>query len=332
MKILAPASSADEAKALISAGAEEIYCGLHPAAWRKKYGGEAWLNRRGPGTANISSLGDLERLAGEAHRRGVPVYLTMNLPFYLPGQYPELISLAGEVTGRCGIDALIIGDPGLIYAVKDALSGVPVHVSSLAAVLNSASASFFRDLGASRIIFPRYMDPGDMGLIMDRAGRQLEYEAFVLNDGCVFEEGLCHVSHAFGGAFCHHPWSSGLVREEAGRVKNNVIREPFEAHMRDCREWLWYVRNCGGNYGPGGYPLGMCGLCALPGLKGLGLNSLKIVGREAPLPKKTASVRLVKKVMEMVNSGEKPDSVRAGAKKTRGTPGLCNSGYMCYYR
>lgn len=331
MKILAPANSAAEAAALIGAGAGEIYCGLQPSAWNKRHGEEVWLNRRGPGAANTGSQGELKELVKTAHSLGVPVFLTMNMPFYPPGLYSEIVDLAREAAGECGADALIVADPGLVIAFREAGINAGIHISSLAAVLNSASADFFRGLGAGRIIFPRYMDLEELRLIIAKTGPEMEYEVFILNDGCVFEEGYCHVSHAFGGAFCHQTWRYRLVKTDEGEICPPK-RESFDRHLADYRRWTWFIRNCGGGFGPGGFPLGMCGLCALPELHGLGVCSLKIVGREAPLAKKTASVRLVRRVLDMVEAGENEKSVKAKARRIRGTPDLCGSGYMCYYR
>ncbi len=329
MKITAPVTSAVEAARLISCGAGELYCGLHPGAWRKNYGNDVWANRRGPGVANITDLSAMNDVVKTAHRQGVPVFLTLNLPFYPPELYPEIVSMAGEVVAGCGVDALIIGDPGLMLAIKEAMPGVDIHVSSLAAVLNSSAASFFRDLGVTRIIFPRYMVPGDIKTIIDIVGRGIEYEVFILNDGCVFEEGYCQVNHAFGGAFCHRPW----LYELQGRENISVFeKDSFRRHMSDYMNLLWFIKNCGGHPGPGGYPLGMCGICALPELKDAGVVSLKIVGRESPVSKKRKSVKLVKKALEYLDTHSDADQFRAMVKKTRNTPSLCSSGLMCYFR
>ncbi|MHB8156741.1 MAG: peptidase U32 family protein [Desulfocucumaceae bacterium] len=330
MKILAPVCSSREVLSLISAGAGELYCGIHPGSWRKNSHQDLWVNRRGPGAANIGSFAELGEITGIAHSHKVPVFLTLNLPFYPPGQYSEIISLVKEATGNYGIDALIIGDPGLIMAIRETSPSVPVHVSSLAAVLNSASVSFFHTLGASRIIFPRYIGLGELANIISKAGVPIEYEVFMLNDGCVFEEGYCNVSHAFGGAFCHLPWSYSPV--ETSPPGDYPRTEPFNKHLRDYHYWLACVKNFNGQPGPGGYPLGMCGLCAIPELKAMGVTSLKIVGREAPTGKKTASVRLVKRVLDQIGADCKAEAAKRIAQKIRSTPQLCASGYMCYFK
>ncbi|CAA7600318.1 Peptidase U32 [Acididesulfobacillus acetoxydans] len=336
MKILAPVSSLSEALPLIESGARELYCGLSPAAWGKEHGENIWLNRRGPGKANLADSEELEKIVALAHRKETKVFLTMNQPGYVKALYPDLISFVRD-TLSIGVDALIMADPGLIRRVKEKEPAAVIHVSSLASVLNSSSIGFFRSLGAQRIIFPRYLDLQVLHKMIEASERDLEFEVFILNDGCVFEEGFCHVSHAFGGAFCHNPaWSYKLREISAGG--NKVSRLPaggetFQQNVDEYKRWLWLgIKNFGGFPGPGGYPLGMCGLCALPALQALGIASLKIVGREASLRKKAAGVKLVRKTLDLLEAGCSESELRERAKELKGVPGLCRSGYMCYYR
>ena len=343
MKILAPVNSVHEAEILVNLGAEELYCGLSPGAWRKGQGQEFWLNRRGPGKANLESLEELKELVSVAHSAGSQVFLTLNQPGYAPELYDEILTTVRQAQEYCGVDAFIVADPGLIRLLKEVLPAVVIHVSSLATVLNSAAVSFFSKLGVKRIIFPRYIEMETMKSIIERGGDHLEYEAFILNDGCVFEEGYCHVSHAFGGAFCHNPaWAYKPIKikkdgsNDQNRLREGLLRvnkETFEVHLDEYRRWLWIgIKNLGGMPSPNGYPLGMCGLCALTQLKEIGVASLKIVGREASLKKKVASVKLVKRMLDYIEAGHSPEEVRLQAKIVKGVKGLCESGYMCYYR
>lgn len=343
MKILAPVNSVHEAEVLVDLGAEELYCGLSPGAWRTGNGQEVWLNRRGPGKANIESLEELKELVVVAHKAGSQVFLTLNQPGYAPELYADIVETVRQAQEYCGVDAFIVADPGLIRLLKEALPALVIHVSSLAAVLNSAAVSFFSQLGVKRIIFPRYVELETMRSMIEHGGVHLEYEAFILNDGCVFEEGYCHVSHAFGGAFCHSPaWVykpikiKGEGNDDEHRPRRGLLRvgkETFREHMEEYRRWLWMgIKNFGGMPSPRGYPLGMCGLCALTQLKEMGVVSLKIVGREAPLKKKVASVKLVKQILDYLEAGHSQEEVKRHAKSVKGVKGLCESGYMCYYR
>ncbi|EGW41803.1 U32 family peptidase [Desulfosporosinus sp. OT] len=306
MKILVPVNSVHEAETLVNLGAEELYCGLSPEAWRKSQGQEFWLNRRELGKANVGSLEELKELVVVAHRAGSQVFLTLNQPGYAPELYTDILTTVRQAQEYCGVDAFIVADPGLIRLLKEALPAVVIHVSSLAAVLNSAAVSFFSQLGVKRIIFPRYVQIETMKSIIERGGDHLEYEAFILNDGCVFEEGYCHVSHAFGGAFCHNPawvYKPIKIKEEGNADQKcprerllRVNKETFGEHMDEYRRWLWIgIKNRGEMPGPKGYPLGMCGLCALTQLKEIGVESLKIVGREAPLKKRQQVSSLLRK-------------------------------------
>lgn len=329
MKILAPLNSLKEVSILIERGARELYCGVQPPNLKAK-STNSFVNRRTPTNASIKDLEVLEKVINEAHAKKVKVFLTLNQPTYRPDLFPNILELAKE-TVALGIDALIIGDPGLMSLVKKSLPEAVIHVSSLAGVLNSASVKFFQKLGASRIIFPRYIPLEDLKAIISKIHRPLEYEVFILNDGCVYEESYCHINHAFGGAFCHKNWAYSL--EETNIRQKPENGEFFSRHMADYQNWLLYgIKNGGLIWCHKGLPLGMCGLCALPELYRLGVSSVKIVGRESPLRKKAASVSMVKTILDRVKAGDNEESVQDAAKKLKGTYKICNSKYTCYYR
>ena len=78
-------------------------------------------------------------------------------------------------------------------------------------------------------------------------------------------------------------------------------------------------------------PLGPCGLCAIPELMALGIDSGKIVGREAALFRKIRSVQGVRHVRD-VSEADSPSAAKAAAVELRGDPRGCSGGYSCYYR
>lgn len=326
MKILAPAGSVDEVEMLIGSGAEELYCGLSPREWLEKYSMAVWLNRRGPRSGNLRTFAELRTLVDTAHSAGVPVFLTLNAPYYSAEQHPHLLEFCRRA-GECGVDAFIISDLGLILALRDARIEVPVHVSSVAATLNSSAVEFYRELGVTRIIFPRSLSVQDMQAIVKKSSAYVEFESFVLNDGCVYEEGFCHTTHNVAGAFCTTPWSYEWQADERRQPDPDL-----EGHLADYRRWVWFTNNCGCSNTPKGLPNGPCGLCAIPELAAMGISSIKIVGREANPYRKLASLQLVKAVVERVRTGMSPEQVRELAAGIRETPELCSAGYMCYYR
>ncbi len=308
MKILAPLKNSAEVAPLLRAGAEEFFCGLTPPDWEKLYG-QAWANRRAPLSAGIPDVVDFEKAVALACGR--PIYVALNAPYYPPGGV-EMLAEFGSLLLEKGASALIVADLDLLLALAGAGAASRLHVSSLATCNNPGSAAFFRDLGVSRIILPRHLTLREIEEITVPG---LEFEAFLLNDGCVFEEGLCATTHA-AGTFC-------LGDGEGTEGMNPEILERYAF-------WKWTLNHCGCQTSQG-YPVGPCGLCALPHLLHIGIASFKVVGREASLPRKEKSVELATRALRIANEGGGPEEIRQAVIDLRGAAPMCEGAHLCYY-
>lgn len=326
MKLLAPLRSVDETAPLIQSGAEELYCGLVPAAWVRTKG-ETWLNRRDPRGANLHGVDELAQVTAIAAEHDVPVFLTLNAHHYGPDDLPFVIEMATRAAGA-GIQAMIVADVGLMLALREA--GVPakLHVSSLGTCTNGEAAAFFHELGADRVVLPRHLSVREIAAIRAASPPELELEAFLLNDGCAFEEGRCLTTHQLG-PICMTPWASEVVPLPGAPAD---LAEKWAQNEKSYRKLLWNLNNCGSSNNEKGLPNGPCGLCALPALQAAGVASLKIVGREASPWRKMASVQLARAVLNRVRAADEAAAVAAKAKALRATPELCETTYMCYYR
>lgn len=307
MKILAPVRSCDEVPPLCAAGAHEFYCGLTPPGWEEAFG-PASVHRRNARAAGVPSLEDLRRIVALADRR--PVFVTLNAPSYPAGAVPRLTEFGWMLVHDVGVAALIVADFELLLALCEQGMASRVHVSSLACCRNPGAAAFYRDLGVSRVILPRHMTLRE---IEETAIPGLECEVFALNDGCAFEEGTCSTTHAFR-PYC---------------IDDRIGRGPARLDER-YEFWKWTLNNCGCQTSRG-YTLGPCGLCALPRLARLGVASLKVVGREASLARKTASVRLAAAALDLAERGARPEDIRGAVVAARGAPELCRDAHLCYY-
>ncbi len=331
MKVLAPISSVDEVEMLAANGAEEFYCGVLPREWIQKFSAGVWMNRRNP-QASLPSYEEFAQLIESAHAHGAPVFIALNAPYYTAEQLPSILEMVLE-TDQLGADAYIVSDIGLMLAIKSRLPDAVIHVSSLAAPTNRFSVDLYRQLGASRIVFPRSLHLDEISEMIEAGGPQLEYEVFILNDGCVYEESFCFTSHNQVGAFCttdnwEFVWSPSNNESQFSEKETAKL----ERHLQQYREFVWYTNSCGCSLSAEGLPLGPCGLCALPRLHAIGVDSLKIVGREASPYRKLASVQLVSEVVKSVRSGMPEQQVKDKAVRIRKTPEKCASGYMCYYK
>jgi collagenase-like PrtC family protease len=69
----------------------------------------------------------------------------------------------------------------------------------------------------------------------------------------------------------------------------------------------------------------------MPRLAAAGVASLKVVGREASLERKEASVRLVAHALRLADAGGGREVLREAAIALRGARGLCEGARLCYY-
>ncbi|PYP88090.1 MAG: peptidase U32 [Blastocatellia bacterium AA13] len=334
MKILAPISSRDELEMLIENGAEELYCGVVPSEWLARYSGAVWLNRRSPKGGSLETVAGLKLLVEEAHQRGIPVFVTLNAPYYTEEQLAWVLDLAKRLDGEIGIDAFIVADINLLMRLSTAELNAATHVSSVAAALNSEAIRFLLEFGPSRVILPRSVTLPEIEKIAHSVAGQVELEAFMLNDGCAFEEGFCATTHHHSvGAFCTN-LSEMRTEFEASGGRTLSLRQNrrFGRNLRDYREWVWYINGNGCGATPSGLPYGPCGLCAIHDFLRIGIASLKIVGREASPFKKLASVKMVSDIVRRVRSGAPKLVAIERARSLRGAPEHCDAGYMCYYK
>lgn len=328
MKITAPISRVDEIEPLVASGADELYCGVVDHDWVTRFNTGA-VNRRYFG--NLRSLAEMQRAIDAAHRAGARLYLVLNAQHYGGAQLAALTDLARCFHGMDG-DAAIVADLTLIAALREAVPELAIHVSSVAGCRNSAAVGFYGELGVRRVILPRDVSLDEIEAIT-RKFPDMEIEVFILNDGCVFEEGVCHSIHLpgkLGGPICVSNFSFEYLGA-AGAALSPRVRERLSANDEDYQRWLWYRFGCGFSTTDDGYPYGPCGLCAIHRLHGMGVAAIKIAGREGATGRKIKSVEMVRKVLDQVANGANPDRVADLAVNIRGALQHCRSGYMCYY-
>jgi len=328
MRIVAPISRVAEVALLAQAGASELYCGMMPPEWLGRFHALS-VNRRPSG--NLTRYEDLASAIELAHAHGATLSLVLNAQHYSAAQ-GEAATAVAERCAELGGDALIVSELGLVQLLAARLPGLRVHVSSVATCRNAGAARLCRELGARRLILPRDVTISEAAAIAAEVP-DIEIEAFVLNDGCIFEEGACHTIHLpgqLGGPICLDRYQYRYRRRDGGALSPGLVerlRENDESYER----WLWYRFSCGFSTTPEGMPYGPCGLCAVLALRRGRVAAIKIAGREAPTARKLASVRMVKSVLERVCGGEDDAAVRRFAMELRPSEAHCATGFMCYY-
>lgn len=282
MKILSPVDNAREAISLLELGADDFYGGLLSERWQREYTFDASANRRSFPEAQIDSEEELVEILAAVHGRGGAFFLTLNSPFYTADQFSPLLDLTERALGL-GVDALIASDIGLILEARRRWPAVPVHLSTMAEVTNSAAVAFYEKLGVRRITLPRHLTLKEVGTVI-KASPQMAFDVFVLYGQCANAEGLCTFSHDHPRRIwpCVQPYHIESSAHENRERRGNAPAL--------CGQMLW-----------AGLPRGeACGLCGLWNLHRAGVEGLKIVGRGTATDRKEWAVKTVADLVSMI--------------------------------
>lgn len=268
MKITAGLGSVDDYPMYVEAGADECFCGYVPFAWAEKYGVLNPLNRREVRAYNvqIGSYEELKILGNMRKYYQMPVAITFNSLSYTPEQYP----VVGEIIGQChqaGFDTIIVADPALLLYIRSQKIPCRIHLSGEFGEINSQMADFLEEMEICRVIFHRKNTVEDMKSCISNLKKNIEYEAFVLNELCHFSGGFCNSLHCDElGHLCRVPYRVGKLNKSVRAFWNCQIKKQMKWKTRIWMwklsyrsRWMWIV-------------------CAVRPTKA-GITYLKIVGR-----------------------------------------------------
>lgn len=343
MKIKAPLTHKKEVAPLCAAGADEFFCGIEPYNWRKRYA-DFSINQRSTG-ANFTKLADLEKAIQAAHQYKTKVHIAVNAFFYLEEQYKVAQTIIKDVLD-IGADGIIFADPGLFPDStllrsrndsnnKDLLKGKDVIAGCDAVIFNSGAVKFYKNLGVTRIVFPRSMIIDEIKDVV-AADNSLEYEVFIIHDLCFFEDGFC--------AYCKE--QAGSVKKE-GRARRNVYfftasRLPSRGYGGGCRSsfkrqkilvsnnkqigkiqpfTFWMKKHIEG-----------CGACAIYDFKKIGITNLKVLDRNLPTEEKIKATAFIKKSLGFLENGNisKMDYIEKCKELFKNTFKIKCNQYDCY--
>ena len=181
-ELLAPAGGFDCVKAAVENGADSVYLGL------TEFGARSYAD-------NFTEQA-FEEAVSYCHLRGVKVYVTLNT-LVSDKEIPSVMKNA-VFAAETGADAVLVQDMGLLALLRRYLPSLPVHISTQAAVLNSASEAFYGELGAQRCVVARELSYEEICSIKEK-NPGTETEIFVHGAQCYCYSGLCLMSSFYGG-------------------------------------------------------------------------------------------------------------------------------------
>ena len=249
MELLAPAGNFEKLVTAVHFGADAVYFA------GKKFGLRAF--------AGNFEEDEIFRAMAFLHNNGKKGYVTLNI--VANDSDFEDIDEYLQVLVEAKVDGVIVSDVGLIYYIRKNFPSLDVHVSTQANVNNSQSASFYADMGVTRIVLAREMNLQQIKTMRAKLDKKVELEAFVHGAMCISYSGRCLLSNYL-----------------TGRESNRG------ACVQACR-WKYFIReeNRDDEYEMqederGTYILNSKDMCLINHLKELkeaGIDSLKIEGR-----------------------------------------------------
>ena len=177
IELLAPAGDLEKLKFAFHYGADAVYIGGQNFSLRAN--------------AKNFSLEDIKAGVEYAHKMKKRVYVTVNIIFHnkdTEGLEEYLWELS-----RIHVDAVIVSDLFVIELIRKQNIPLEVHLSTQASVLNHKSASFYKNLGVTRIVLAREASREDIKAIKESTG--LELECFVHGAMCTSLSGRCVLSN-----------------------------------------------------------------------------------------------------------------------------------------
>lgn len=271
IELLAPGGNREMVVAALESGADAVYVGAR-----------GWSRRRAS-----FEMGDemLRECAELARSRGRKLRVAINtLP--MSREIPALLRKV-ENFASWGIRDIILTDVGCISEVNRHFPGLSIHASVGCNIVNGEDARFFKELGVSQIVADCRLDWEEIRAIKE-AG--VGVEVLVHGTTCFTYIGMCWMS-----SFHKLKWE---VDEEG---KNHFPGSPN-------RGGLCY-RLCLQKWGlaPNGYPLArdivlrndaFFNLEEVPRFIDMGVDTLKIQGREYSVPLVGAIVKFYREMID----------------------------------
>ena len=248
-------------------GADEFYCGvkrIHSPSLLLNVNRRCMddLSRR----CNLRSYDELKAALEISHSLGRKVFLTLN-ENYTRHQFKQVLKELEEIS-KIDVDGLIVTDLNLILELQKNYGNIPIHISMLSTVFNSECVKFYKGLGASRIIFPRSIFVDELKSIRKKCP-DIELETFIdYFIHCPNVEGFCSSIHNLNPLI---PTLCG--REYLFRVN---AREEIPPETNST-----------------------CRLCNVYDYLKIGIDAMKLTGREYPFQVVYVSLYIVKELVKL---------------------------------
>ncbi|MBQ2880696.1 MAG: U32 family peptidase [Clostridia bacterium] len=249
-ELLAPAGDLTKLIYAVLYGADAVYIG-----------GEQFSLRTA--SANFTTA-EMKQGVEFAHKKGARVYVACNA---VPHNdeikfFPEYLKSLVE----CGVDAVIVTDPGMFALVRNLAPDMEIHISTQASTVNYEACNFWYQMGAKRIVLGREVSLDEIAEIRSRIPEDLELESFVHGAMCMAHSGRCLLSDFLTGRSSNRGNCAQPCRWKYAVMEETRPGEYFPIEENDHGTFIFNSKD-------------MCMIEHVPELIRAGVNSFKIEGR-----------------------------------------------------
>lgn len=279
-KLLAPGGSVEMARAVLDSGADAVYVGA--LGWSRRVA-----------RYELSDEAIREVCAyGQEHGKEVRVALNTNPS---SSEVPAMLKKVDRYVDW-GVSGLIMTDPGAIAAVRQRHSEVAIHASVGATLINEADIAFYRDIGVTVFVVPSKITLSEVRAFKERLG--VELEIFLHTNHCYTYLGRCQMS-----SYLRHQMA------ETEEHKQTFLGSPNRGGFchRVCKDsWTWKEGDLI-HEEPVTMPnMAILELNSVPSYLDMGIEYLKIQGREYTLPLIVDIVRFYRDVVDYCQASPRP--------------------------
>ncbi len=313
MRALVPLNNVEHIDDYIRCGAGEFYMGFHDEAWTKAFGDFADINRMSgyKKATNPYTLEEALEIIKHIKAKGKLIYITFNSSIYSEEQYTFLRKYM-EILKSVDIDGVIVSSIELVSLAKEV--GVPSVVSTIAGVYNREIAKFYAERGAKRIILPRDLSTDEIEQIV-KAVPEVEYEVFMMRNGCAFSDANCLGMHR--SEMCSICGSLMYAEKE-------LLMEKPDFHNQNAVELnnMIYTNS---------FHKFACGLCSIYRFVKLGITAGKIVGRSDEWQNICKDIAYMRDNIELAKKCESEAEYLEKMILPEDRQVMCKLGLSCYY-
>jgi putative protease len=276
-ELLAPAGDWKMLHTAVKFGADAVYFGVDRLNMRAK-------------AANFK-VEELKEIVDFCHQNNVDAHLTLNTIVYENeiSELDEIIPAAKDA----GVDLIICWDMSVIQKCRE--YGVSFCISTQASISNSASAKFFKEIGAKRIVLARECTLEKIKEINENT--DIEIETFIHGAMCVAVSGRCFMSHEIFGKSANR-----------GECIQPCRRE-FEIYDKDNEASFLlgedYVMS----------PKDLCSIDFIDQLIEAKINAFKIEGRKRSPEYIAKVVSVYRRAIDLYFDGKLTDNIKAEMKE-----------------